>query len=389
MKNLKIFISILTGLLVAACANDAKLTISANPAAPVLSDPGQKTKSYNKDSVAYILNLDSSGIAETFIGTAAKYGVNTVVNYSLQIDKAGNNFANAQTVTSATTDTLDVSIQQLYTIITNPTGLNSPVGVKSSFDVRIMSTIGASLKTLYSNTKTIKINPLNTLKDYTLVPNIRPYYIIGLGDGKWTNSKGGLGVSFYPLSVVTGKVYNASGDGVFSFTGYFSASRPFKLIRDIGSWDEVWGMTAGAFVHRGGDNITVAADGYYTIKLNSITNTLTITATTAPAATIYTSMGMIGEFVGSAWGTDIAMPAAETTNNHIWYTTYTFATDFTPPVGGGGLKFRANGNWDHNWGAGTFPVGFGTNNGTNIPYLHGKYAIILNDLDGCFYFIPN
>jgi len=387
MKNLKIFISILAGLLLVACADDTKVTISADPTAPVLSDPGKKTASYNKDSVAYVLNLDSTGVAETFIGTTAKYGVNTVVTYSLQIDKAGNNFANAQTITSATRDTLDVSIQQLYTTITNPTGLNSPVGVKSSFDVRIMATIGANLKTIYSNAKNIKINPLNTLKDFSLVAVLRPYYIIGLADGNWNNSKAGIGVSFYPLSVVTGKVYNASGDGIFSYTGYFKASRPFKLIRDIGSWTESWGMTAGAFVHNGGDNISVASDGYYKITLNSVNNTLTIVAASAPT-TSYTSMGMIGEFAGSAWGSDIAMPAAETTNNHIWYTSFTFTTDFTPPVGGGGLKFRANGNWDRNWGVGIFPVGFGTNNGQNIPFKHGKYAIILNDLDGCFYFIP-
>jgi hypothetical protein len=51
------------------------------------------------------------------------------------------------------------------------------------------------------------------------------------------------------------------------------------------------------------------------------------------------------------------------------------------------MKFRANGAWTNNWGDGNFPVGLGTNNGTNIPFLKGTYVAILNDIDGNFYFI--
>ena len=219
---------------------------------------------------------------------------------------------------------------------------------------------------------------------------VRPWFLIGaaIGDGNWNNSTGGLGVSIFPLSVVTGNVYNITGDGQFTYTGYLQAGKEFKLIRDysIGSWSESWGMTGSNYVHNGGDNIKVATDGYYTISLNSIANTLTIVPATAPTAS-YTSMGMIGEFAGSSWNTDIPMIAGQTTNNHIWYTTFTFTTDFTPPVGSGGMKFRANGGWDHNWGDGYFPTGLGTNGGTNIPFKAGKYTIILNDVDGSFYFI--
>ena len=96
-------------------------------------------------------------------------------------------------------------------------------------------------------------------------------------------------------------------------------------------------------------------------------------------------MGMIGEF--NSWSTDVAMSAFLTTNNHVWYTTYTFIADFTPPVGNGGMKFRANAGWTDNWGGGTFPAGIGTNGGTNIPFLKGKFVAIFNDIDGSFFFI--
>ena len=219
---------------------------------------------------------------------------------------------------------------------------------------------------------------------------LRPWFLIGaaIGDGAWNNSIGGLGVSLFPLSIVTGNVYNSTGDGQYTYTGYFKGGAEFKLIRDVGSWSESWGMTGTTYIHNGGDgNIKMTTDGYYTINLNSILNTLTIVPATAPSAS-FASMGMIGEFPGSAWGSDIPMVAGASTNNHIWYTTYTFTTNFTPPVGSGGLKFRANGNWnDHNWGDGYFPAGLGVNNGTNIPFKSGKYTIILNDVDGSFYFI--
>jgi len=234
--------------------------------------------------------------------------------------------------------------------------------------------------TAFVDVTIMAVNPFSAV-------TLRPWFLVGaaIGDGNWNNSTAGLGVSIYPLSVVTGNVYNVSGDGQYTYTGFFKAATGFKLIRDVGNWNESWGMTGTTLVHNGGDNITVATDGYYTVSLNSIANTLTITPATAPA-TSYASMGMIGEFAGSAWGTDIAMTKGQSANNHIWYTTFTFTTDFTPPVGNGGMKFRANGSWTNNWGDGYFPTGLGTNNGTNIPFKAGKYTIILNDVDGSFYF---
>jgi hypothetical protein len=79
----------------------------------------------------------------------------------------------------------------------------------------------------------------NPLKSYTeFTP--RPYFIVGMANGAWNNSAAGLGVSIYPMTVVPGEYFNAAGDGMFTYTGYFWASRGFKLIRDLGNWDEQW-----------------------------------------------------------------------------------------------------------------------------------------------------
>lgn len=223
-----------------------------------------------------------------------------------------------------------------------------------------------------SSTANVDVNVMSIVPFTAVTP--RPYYIIGMADGTWTNSAAGLGVSIYPMSVVSGNKYNTSGDGEFTFTGYFQASKGFKLIRDIGSWTEQWGMTNGVYTHNTGDNITVPTDGYYTITLNSITNTMTMIPTLL-TPTSYTKIGLIGAF--NSWGTDVVMTPAETTNNHIWYTTQTFTSD-------GGCKFRANGAWTTSWGGNSFPVGM---SGGDIPAKAGTYKVMFNDVDGCYYFI--
>lgn len=232
------------------------------------------------------------------------------------------------------------------------------------------------------------VTPYSLLKAFG-INTPRMWYLIGgaIGDGSWNNSPAGLGVSLYPLSVITGNVYNKTGDGTFTYTGYFESSKGFKLIRDLGNWDEQWGISGSTYVHNNGSSsdIKVAADGWYTITLNSIKNTLTVTAVSAPSATTYSSIGLIGEFNG--WGGDVALTKAASTNSHIWYTTTTFTSSFTPPVGSGGCKFRANGGWETSWGGGTFPCGLGTNGGTNVPFLSGTYVAIFNDLDGAFCFV--
>jgi hypothetical protein len=52
----------------------------------------------------------------------------------------------------------------------------------------------------------------------------------------------------------------------------------------------------------------------------------------------------------------------------------------------GEAKFRANDNWDVNWGAGTFPTGTGEINGANIPVTAGEYVISFNSFTGAYNF---
>ena len=219
------------------------------------------------------------------------------------------------------------------------------------------------------------------LKRYTELSKVRPYYIIGMGDGKWNNNVSGLGVSFYPMGLVAGEHYNDAGDGIFTYAGYFRTTDGFKLIRDIGSWAEQWGMSNGNFAHNddSSSDIKVSSDGFYTITLNSIDHVLNI----APLSMVpnqYTTVSLIGSF--NQWLADLPMTPVQSVNNHEWYKTFQFSTD-------GECKFRAENTWGINWGASEYPFGLGFYSGPNIPYKAGTYHIFLNDIDYSYYFVSD
>ncbi|MEO6131502.1 MAG: SusF/SusE family outer membrane protein, partial [Saprospiraceae bacterium] len=52
----------------------------------------------------------------------------------------------------------------------------------------------------------------------------------------------------------------------------------------------------------------------------------------------------------------------------------------------GEAKFRANDNWDINWGSTDFPIGVGTQNGPNIPVRAGMTRVTFNSATGAYYF---
>lgn len=259
--------------------------------------------------------------------------------------------------------------------------------------VRVLATInkGSINSLLQSTPLKFQATPL-PMKAFNLVtPNL--WYIIGLGDGNWSYSAAGIGVSMFPLSIIKGNAYSSAGDGTFIFTGYFLASKTFKIVSgkssNMGTWNVQWGNSGSdgidspVFSNSSSKNLKVPSDGYYKITLNSIANTLSIVATTAPT-TSYSLMALSGDVNGwssTANPMSAFIPANLPANNHQWYATVTITA-------AGGIKFNNNG-WANSWGDTTFPNGFGINNGPNIPIVAGTYTALFNDIDDCYYFIKH
>lgn len=393
MKKIKILFWILIALVsFSSCTEDEKTTINS------AALDGTLTFKLNEPSYSnyvYVLeNANASSDMDSLTCQQPDYGFTAAVTYTTQVSMTSN-FATYKSLTSTVSgEKVHVNTKEMNKALiamnggafTNPLPtLKVYVRLKAFISDATTNTLDndTTVKAAYSNVISINVRPyIEPLYPYYEV-TVRPWYIVGL-DGIWNNSTAGLGSSLIPLSVVSGNMYDAtSGDGTFEYTGYFDSSKGFKLIRDVGAWNPQWGETSGEYTYNTGDNIFVPSSGYYTLTLNSIDNTLTIVAATAPATT-YSSMGLIGEFNG--WGGDVSLTANSSAANHIWYTTYTFDSDYTTD---GGCKFRANGGWTVNWGAAQFPVGVGSQDGKNIPFKKGTYSVILNDVDGCFYFIAH
>lgn len=256
-----------------------------------------------------------------------------------------------------------------------------------SINVRLVANVDKY--SVASNTVDMKVIPY-----YIELSDALPelWYLIGggIGDGKWTNSADAIGTSIYPMSLVDKYEYDKkTGKGELIFTGYLT-TEGFKLIKTPGDalWTDQWGMKDGNLVKNdgGSGNITVPENGYYTIKLDTKSDKLTVEKLES-TPTVYESICMSGSF--NDWGNTTMTPVNTTesvkANNHIWVYTLD-ATDGAKEV-----KFKLaptadSDGWGTNWGGSAFPYGIGTNGGSNVPVPAGKYIVVFNDIDGCYTF---
>ena len=377
--------------LFAACAddNDSNPTLQ-QPSTFVLNEPGY---------AALTVDLENSS-ALTFTWSQPDYGFPAEVSYDVQASLSGSftvstDEANADESGSTIPDyavvasglnggsgTVDPTyLDRNLVQIAQWTQDNIPA--TQTIYVRLAaSTPGAT--TIYSNVITI-----NAIPFYIALEDAAPelWYLVGecVGDGSWNNSVGGIGTAIFPLMTLADETYDkVTGQGVIAYTGFFPGGKGFKLIKTPGDWNEQWGAGDGGYVKNdgGSGNITVSSDGYYTVKLDTKNDVLTIEPYEGtPRA--FTSMGMPGGYKG--WDVNANLMNAYDTyggENHAWSATFEAGED-------GEMKFAADGGWDFNWGAASFPYGQGTQNGPNIPYVAGSYTVFLNDITGQFMYIEN
>jgi hypothetical protein len=352
----------------------------------------------------YVLEVaNSSKDLDSLTCVQPAYGFTAAATYSTQVC-ANANFATGTFLTLSTSvngEKVGINVKEINKalIAFNGGAFAEPLTFKTIY-VRLKAFISDAsysttkdsliVKPLYSNVISLKIKPYIEPLDFYYNVTLRPWFIVGLG-GNWNNSVEGLGSSLIPLSVVNGKSYNpGTGDGTYTTTVYIKSSESFKLIRDVSAWSPSWAMTGGVLKLNGADNITVSANGWYKITLNSIDNKLTVVATTAPTST-YAKIGLVGDFEGWGGG-EVLLTSNTSVGGHIWYKTHTFAAD---NANDGGCKFRANSAWSDDWGAPGSEhrderyrlASEGAYKGKNIAFKKGSYTIIFNDIDGSYYFI--
>ncbi len=284
------------------------------------------------------------------------YGVN--VTYLLEVSKKGaNNFSTLGSVMNA--KSFEATNKVLNDAVLKA-GLEADV--KGEVDVRVTATSKSTGGTIekVSNIVTFKVTPYVAFKNMFFVGNATA--------ANWNNNNNNQAI-----------FRDASNANKFHFIGKFGAGE-FKFLEILGNWQPQWGLKAGLVANSdGGDpgTFVTSAAGYYSFTMDILAKTYTLTPYT-DAMTDYSTIGMIGDFNG--WGGDLALEQSSY-DTHQWT-----LKDITIPTTGK-FKFRADGAWTVNWGAGTELSGQGTQNGADIPLTAGTYDVYFNDIDGRYQFI--
>lgn len=242
--------------------------------------------------------------------------------------------------------------------------------------------------TIYSNVIELYVRPR-----YQMLKAADPemWYLLGgnIGAGGWSNNAENIYINNLPMHLVEGCEYDKNtGKGELTYTGHFLASQGFKILPTSFDWNyAMCGNGTGQILYRdGGDdtgNIEVAADGYYTINLNTNTYECVMTEYDKTPA-VFEGMAVSGSFNGWSDTEMTAINVVEGVNNHDWVVTIDLSA-------GDQIKFKQAGSWDNNWGYGNNDGdvnawGYGTQGGKNIGIAEaGTYQLYLNDITGYFY----
>lgn len=295
----------LAALLLWGCKKDEDRAVLKSGAMPTLS----------ASQSSLVLEQNKAGdTAVTFNWDDVNYGFNDAIGYSLQISKAGTNFA------SATTTEIGVSkadLKKQFKVSDLNAELNKilPTGTASPVEVRLK----ANAAGIFSNTVAMTVTPYKVLVLYTYPQAIN---VAGNYQG-WTPG-------------VAPQIVSVSNDGTYEgFIDFGTTAAPeFKLVKGADWPAGDFGSPSTGKLGNGGDNLKLTSGGIYLIKAN----TKDLTWSSAKI----NSWGLIGDAIaGTGWDSDRDLTFDAATK------TYSITIDL---IGGKKIKFRANDGWDINLG---------------------------------------
>lgn len=372
MKNIAKSLLILMGVMTLSCTND---DVEDRPV--IHGASGLELQAPATGTTYNLAIQNQAGLAERFVWTKADFGQDVAINYTVQIDKAGNDFAAPASLGSSLPNALNapVTVNLLNTTVL---GLDGVAGVAADYEVRIRATINDTFEPLYSNVVTI------TVKPYTLFVPVQDLFLVGEAtEHGWSENANNA-----PL------FRDATNQNIYYFTGYFNAGG-FKILQQRGSWNPQYGSVSPGVLgvsNADGSNepgvITVPSAGYYQLVINTSADEMTYSLDPfdMTGTTVFASVGIIGDATPGGWTNDTDLTNT-TVQPHLWRIS---SIDLTVAK----VKFRANDSWDlpGNWGNGTAKIsGVTTVNGNDFDAIElaGNYEIWFNDLDGRYIFIEN
>jgi starch-binding outer membrane protein SusE/F len=318
-------------LLAQSCSDDALDPVVKLGGAPAILSPA--------GGAAFVLEeANAANILSGFSWSAADFGFDAAVTYTLEVDKAGNDFAEAVTLGVTSGLSLDnITVEKLNAIML---AKELTDGVAADLEIRVVAKVSDDVETLVSPTVSFKATPYETVVVY---PQLQ---VPGSYQGWDPSNNSTIIFSTKSDEKYEGYVYVPDVDSKHKFTKGLS-------------WDVNWGDDGGdgTLEPNGADIVLVDAGMYrFNVDLNALTHTSTLT-----------NWGLIGSATPTGWDSDTDM-AYDAATGHL-----TITTDLVA----GEIKFRANDAWDINLGD-EGPNGKLEYNGANIVIAEpGNYTIDL------------
>nr|WP_315243506.1 SusE domain-containing protein [uncultured Flavobacterium sp.] len=195
MKNIYKILIAFVGVLAVSCNAD---DVENRPVIEAVTEPVLLTP--QSDFNIVLTKAAENEIATTVIWDDAKYsGTATVVNYTIEVAKAGTNFAAPVTVTTTTSRYRALTVSELNSALVNGGFIEKE---ENSVDIRIKATVGIGAEAQYSNSYTFKATPYHT-------PLATSHWLVGAATpGGWTWD--GDAETEFPLVVGQTNVYQVT-----------------------------------------------------------------------------------------------------------------------------------------------------------------------------------
>lgn len=357
MKTIKNITTLTVLCTLISCSDetfDPVLKDSSTFVAPAFENPASA-------SPAIFTEENLGEVYEIFKWKKTEYGITLSTTYVLEVDD-DEDFDAPKDLGSTSGDQVSVSKEGINNAML---ALGLPPFEESTVHLRVRSTItGITSDTLYSS-------PIARVATTFQSSECGSFCTVGIiGDatpGGWDKD------SDMHLADAT-RVDKETWTTII----YLVGGKKVKF-RALDNWDAAnWGSTdfPSGTGTAGGPDIPVTTSGYYKVVFNSETGAYTFTVLTTSE---YTTIGILGSGTAGGWDTDTDL-TKDPVDAHVWTGTVTL-TD-------GAAKFRAENDWTNNWGSSTFPSGYGTGGGPDIPVKAGTYFVRLNDATGEYAFMP-
>jgi hypothetical protein len=348
-----------------SCEKDETRVVAVPGAPAILSVTG---------SAAWVCTEENaSDTVCTFTWTPADYGAGIACNYAMQFDAAGGSFANPYSeIVGSNVYRKAYSSDHLNTVMNKlglPAGEATGISIRVKAEPVVLGSPESHMPPLISGLSAL------TLTSYLkIVDPLPPLHLIGnvLGSQVWNNVNYEY-VMFRDHPLATDEYVARFQAGAFKFIGQAS----------LGAWEGLYGVPddqPGVLSTSGGDIKDIATAGYYTVTADITGLAYTVTPYDAGSAKTFGRISIIGNGVGGWNDADDVFMTQTDYDPHIWIVD-------NVSVVADELKFRAEQDWEMNWGSDTFPYGKGVQGGNNIMAAEaGTYFVKFNDLTGQYVF---